>query len=69
MAKYLQPTYSEARKHVGDKVKSNNQYIKLHERDILTLKIINKQLQKRINNNNAKIEQLRKYNRELKGRN
>ncbi|ACA56048.1 flavodoxin [Clostridium botulinum] len=50
-------------------MKSNNQYIKLHERDILTLKIINKQLQKRINNNNAKIEQLRKYNRELKGRN
>ncbi|AUM96352.1 flavodoxin [Clostridium sp. FAM 1755] len=49
-------------------MKSNNQYIKLHERDILTLKIINKQLEKRINCNNAKIEQLRKYNRELKGR-
>ncbi|AVP66189.1 flavodoxin [Clostridium botulinum] len=50
-------------------MKSNSYYIKLHERDILTLKITNKQLQKRINNNNAKIEQLRKYNRELKGRN
>ncbi|MBO0555313.1 flavodoxin [Clostridium botulinum] len=49
-------------------MKSNNQYIKLHERDILTLKIINKQLEKRINYNNGKIEQLRKYNRELKGR-
>ncbi|NFC29206.1 flavodoxin [Clostridium botulinum] len=49
-------------------MKSNNQYIKLHERDIFTLKIINKQLEKRINYNNAKIEQLRKYNRELKGR-
>lgn len=49
-------------------MKSNELYIKLHERDILTLKIINEQLQKRINNNNAKIEQLRKYNRELKGR-
>lgn len=49
-------------------MKSNELYIKLHERDILTLKMINMQLQKRINNNNEKIEQLRKYNREIKGR-
>lgn len=49
-------------------MKENEKYIKLHERDILTLKIINKQLEKRIDKNNKKIEQLRKYNRELKGR-
>lgn len=49
-------------------MKENEKYIKLHERDILTLKIINVQLQKRIDKNNKKIEQLRKYNRELKGR-
>lgn len=49
-------------------MKSSELYIKLHERDILTLKIINKQLEKWICKNNKKIEQLRKYNRELKGR-
>lgn len=49
-------------------MKSDDMYIKLHEKDILTLKIINEQLQKRIDNNNSEIEQLRKYNREFKGR-
>jgi len=43
--------------------------IKLHEKDILILKLENKQLQKKIDKNNAEIEKLRKWNRELKGRN
>ncbi|KYH35868.1 hypothetical protein CLTEP_02610 [Clostridium tepidiprofundi DSM 19306] len=43
--------------------------IKLHEKDIMFLKQENKKLQEKINKNNAEIKQLRKWNRELKGRN
>ncbi|WP_373899308.1 flavodoxin [Haloimpatiens sp. FM7315] len=50
-------------------MKNDGESIRLHEKNILTLKIINKQLQKKINKNNTEIEKLRKYNRELKGRN
>jgi len=40
----------------------------LHEMDILVLKLKIKSLQKQIDKDNAEIEKLRKYNREILGR-